>query len=399
MPETTLLDSLQPDRIMKHMSALCKGIGPRPAASEAERRAGDYVQISLRAAGVQNIAVQPFRSNTTLGAQGIPIAVMSLLAALLARRKGWLNKAAAAGLYAFAAHSLRQVLKAEPPVYQPLIAWGNSQNVIGVIPPLGEVRQRITLIGHLDSNKQRFLFPTNPPSLLKPIQTVSQGVLWLNAAFSLLRMFRRRPLNRWDAFTVGLVLSNLIMLVNDEQQPYVEGANDNASAVAVLLGIAEQLAVTPLKHTEVTLLFTGCEEVGCIGLLRYLERNQPPRQKHYFIDLEMVGTGNICYVTKHGVSHLTAYTPDPELEALAERAATKHLPLAIAGKDMLIVEEVATLDRLGYKALCIAGYNQEGYLPNWHRVSDKLENIQPGTLSRAAQYTWALMQEIDQSTP
>lgn len=399
MPEPTSLESLQPDRLMKHLTAFCKGIGPRPSASEAERRAGDYVQISLRAAGVQNITVQPFRSNTTVGTQGIPIAVMGLIATALARRKGFLNKVAAAAIYAFAARSLRQVLKVEPPLYQPLIAWGNSQNVIGVIPPSGEVRQRITLIGHLDSNKQRFQFPPNMPSLLKPIQTLSQAVLWLNAAFSLLRGFRRRPAPVWDALTAGLTLGNLAMLINDERQPHVEGANDNATAATVLLGIAETLSAAPLKHTEVTLLFTGCEEVGCTGLLSYLEHHQPPRQKHYFIDLEMVGTGNICYVTKHGISYLTEYRPDPELEALAERAATKNLPLAIAGKDMLIVEEVATLDRLGYKAVCIAGYNQEGYLPNWHRLSDTLENIQPGTLSRAAHYTWAIMQEIDQSTP
>jgi hypothetical protein len=63
---------------------------------------------------------------------------------------------------------------------------------------------------------------------------------------------------------------------------------------------------------------------------------------------------------------------------------------------MLILEEVASVRRRGYHGLCIAGYDKNGYLPNWHRVTDVLENIEPPTLERAARYIWALMQEIDQ---
>ena len=62
---------------------------------------------------------------------------------------------------------------------------------------------------------------------------------------------------------------------------------------------------------------------------------------------------------------------------------------------MLILEEIANLGRRRYKSICIAGYNQKGYLPNWHRVTDRLENIERETLQRAAGYTWALIQAID----
>jgi tRNA A37 methylthiotransferase MiaB len=62
---------------------------------------------------------------------------------------------------------------------------------------------------------------------------------------------------------------------------------------------------------------------------------------------------------------------------------------------MIIVEEVANLRNRGYKAICLAGYNTKGYLPNWHRLSDNLENIDPQTLSRANRFTLALLREID----
>jgi hypothetical protein len=83
------------------------------------------------------------------------------------------------------------------------------------------------------------------------------------------------------------------------------------------------------------------------------------------------------------------------MAALAEKVARKHPELGVRGKEMLILEEVSNLRHWGKQALCIAGYDAGGWLPNWHRLSDNLEHIEPDTLSRAARYTWALLQEID----
>jgi hypothetical protein len=41
------------------------------------------------------------------------------------------------------------------------------------------------------------------------------------------------------------------------------------------------------------------------------------------------------------------------------------------------------------------GYNEQGYLPNWHRVTDPMEHIEPLMLERTAAFTWQLMQGID----
>lgn len=100
-------------------------------------------------------------------------------------------------------------------------------------------------------------------------------------------------------------------------------------------------------------------------------------------------------MTKHGVSYVTEYTPHPEMVTLAAETARKRPELGVTGKDMLIVEEVSNLRHYGYRAICIAGYDAGGWLPNWHRLSDNLDNIEPDTLSRAARYTWALLQETD----
>jgi hypothetical protein len=54
----------------------------------------------------------------------------------------------------------------------------------------------------------------------------------------------------------------------------------------------------------------------------------------------MVGTGNLCYVTKHGVSPVSGYAPAPEMVRLAEAAARQHPELKVTGKDMLIIDDL-----------------------------------------------------------
>jgi hypothetical protein len=128
----------------------------------------------------------------------------------------------------------------------------------------------------------------------------------------------------------------------------------------------------------------------------YLQQFAPSAENTFWIDIEMVGTGEIGYITKHGISYLSSYSPHPKMVELAERVAQKRHHLRVKGKEMVIIEEIANLWRRKYKAICLAGYNAQGVLPNWHRLSDHLDNIEPDTLSRAACFTWELMQEIDQ---
>lgn len=391
-----MLESLAPDRLMQYMRVLCKEIGPRPPGSEQEKRAAEYVRRVLWALDVKDVEEQHFKTHRTIGALVLPALLLGLVGFIVGglggRRAKLLGGLAALG----AAYTTRNTLLARQPLYQGLFARAESRNVIALIPPRGETRRRLYLIGHLDTNKQRFSAPLIFPALMKPFATLSMLFGILAAVEMLVNGLRnKRGFSTSHALAMLTTGQAAVMAGYDEAQPYIEGANDNATAVAVLLGVAEQLRETPLEHTEVALLFTGSEETICTGMEHYLRAYRPPTDNTYWIDLEMVGTGNICYVTKHGISHLTEYHPSPDMLPIAARAAIKHPALAIAGKDMIILEEVASLVRRGYKAICIAGYDQEGYLPNWHRLTDTLERIDPETLSRAARYTWAVMQEVD----
>ncbi len=389
-------DCLQAEPLMAHMRFLCKEIGPRPPTSDRERQAAGYVRKTLRELGLENTGEQIFRSQNSLGWVMVISALVAALAIPLAWLGGQWGKLVGGLLLLGSAYTIRGYLTARPPVFQRLIARWTSQNVIAQIPPTHAVRRQVYLVGHLDTNRQRFLSPPPNVSWLKRNTTCLILVLALSGLLLLIDvLYHRQGIAWWQWVLCGVLFFALLVLLNEERQPHIEGANDNATAVSVLLGIAEALSTQPLQHTAVTLLFTGCEEVVCVGMEHYLRQFVPPKEDTHWIDLELVGTGHLCYVTKHGVTYLGEYCPAPEMVSLAERVALKHPGLAVTGKEMIMVEEVANLRRRGYQAICIAGYNDQGHLPNWHRLSDTLENIEPDTLSRAACYTWAMVQEID----
>ncbi len=388
------MQSLTATHLLEHITYLCKKLPPRQPTTAGERQAAEYVHETLQKMGVAS-RIETFKGIPTLGIPGI-IAVLIGLASILFGWTGfWAGKWIAGALMLLCGLNMYQLYANIPPFFSNWIERWDSWNVVGQIKPASVPKRRIYLLGHLDANKQRFLLPTPDPRLLKPSQTLTILIPILVGL-----TFWGEALFGWNLFwvqaaAIAFLAISIGMLLFDETQPTVEGANDNASAVSILLGIAETLKAQPIQNSEVILLFTGCEEVGHHGLKDYLRRYQPPANNAYWIDLELVGAGNICYANRHGVTYLTQYRPGAEILELARQTARQHPELNVAERDMLILEEVATLRHAGHNGLCIMGYDERGYLPLWHRLSDRLENLEPQALQRAARFTWELIQNID----
>ena len=173
MTEKTL-NSLQAEDLMTHMRILCKEIGPRPPTSTQERQAAEYVKKTLTELGFKNIQEQTFKSQDSFGWVVIPVALSAALGMPIARMGGQWGKLVGGLLLLGDAYAFKEsVTRARPPFFQELIAQGTSQNLIVQIPPTGSVKRKVFLIGHLDTQKQRFLTPPPKPELLKPIATAS----------------------------------------------------------------------------------------------------------------------------------------------------------------------------------------------------------------------------------
>ncbi|MCS7010353.1 MAG: M28 family metallopeptidase [Anaerolineales bacterium] len=383
-------------RMLEHMRVLCKELSPRTPAGPGERKAAEYVAGVLHQMGIKDVMLHSYKGISTLGLPATIAALIGIFGFLLGWLGGKIGMWLGGALLFLSAYTIRNLLRTVPPFFQPLITRREGRNVIATVPARQTPRKRIFILAHLDANKQRFTFPPSNPALMKPMETASVLLM----AFAGLSFWLQALLG-WSTFfwfqviSLTILLIVLIGLLADEFQPTVEGANDNASAVVVALALAENLLSQPLLQSEVTFLFTGCEETGHHGLQAYLNEYRPSKKGTYWIDLELVGAGQLCFATRHGISYLTEYEPSREMLELAEETARVHPSLGVIGRPMLILEEVSTLRNYGYSALCLMGYNQQGYLPHWHRLSDTMENIEPEMLKRTALFVWELLQTID----
>ncbi|MFC1959320.1 M28 family peptidase [Chloroflexota bacterium] len=391
-----MTDFLAGTDLVQHVKALADDIGPRPAGHPEERAALIYCRSQLESYGLSDLEEIPFpAANTWFYALAVPLLIG--LGTNLPGRRGPLHNLLGGGIGLAASYAILEGTKCNRQPFQRLHPRRESQTLVARIPPSGEKRQTIVLLGHLDTNKHRLTFA---PPLKKTLQlTVTAGLLTLvgnalaqlGAAVGVKGMSRLRNLS---ALGIGAALA---VLLADESGGYIDGANDNATAVACLLGIGAQLAQEPLKHTEVWLAFTGAEEVGGLGAHALLDKHGETLRDAYFLDFEMVGAGDIAYTTRHsGLSYFSAYRPDPDSIALAEETCRQHPEYGVRGQEMVIVEEIGALRGRGYRGLCLVGTGQDGWLVNWHRYTDASENIETLPLETAARYGWAMMQILDE---
>jgi hypothetical protein len=379
---------LSGSHLLGHVQKFAGAIGPRPAGHATETKARNTLQAYLQRLGVTTEQLS-FSTTDTWGYGTISPPVLALLSTWLPARycffKATLNLIAAHQFWLTLHGQLRDHL------FYRFYPQYHGGTLLAYISPQQEVRQKVVLIGHTDTNKHRLTFSPRLKHTLRLSSTSLFAAIGVNALATLLNI----PLLRqWVAAYIGL--GTLIMLA-DEVGPYVEGANDNGSAIACVLGIGEQALSTPLEHTELWLAFTGSEEVSHDGLNALLDKYGDKLREAYFIDFEMVGRGDIYYARKHsGLMYFTDYRPDPESLQLADQVTSQHPELRVAGREVVILEEIATLRRRGFKGICLAGLEADGFGANWHQHTDTTSNINPGSLERAAAFAWAMIQKIDQ---
>lgn len=388
------MDYLSAAALMPHVRYLAGEIGPRPAGHIEELRARRYIQNVLNRLGYDEVETQPFPAPDTWGYSMIYPTLLSLVGNALPGRAGRLL---GGGLSLASAYFLWTATGAGRQPLTRLATRRQSANLILRVPPRGEVRRRLVLLGHTDSNKARFTFHPALKKGLLGLTTAGMGVVGGNAVAQLVEgLGGGEGAARFRKASNLATLVALLLVLLDERGEYIPGASDNASAVACLLGLAAHLKEHPLEGTEVWFVFTGAEEVGCMGAHALLDDYGETLRDAWFLDLEMVATEEIAYVTRHSsLSLLTPYRPDADSLAWAERTARAHPELDVTEREMIIVEEVGALRGRGYRGLCLAGYGEDGWLKNWHQATDNLEEVAPAGLEKASRFAWAMMEHLD----
>ncbi len=382
------MDYLSAANLLQHVQALADAIGPRPAGSRAEMQARQYISHALKDAGITStVEEQKFSAPDTWGYVAILHTTTALFSNFLRGR--WRKTGAL--LTAFSAYSAFQFITNRQDAFTPLVPSNESANLIVKIPAKNRPRHRVVLVGHVDTNKHRLLFS---PLLRSGFRAFTTAGIVLGFVNAIAQWFGWN----WLRKPTSLALTSALpLLALDEIGPFVAGANDNASAVACLLGLGAQLNAEPLDNTEVWLAFTGAEESGCLGLHQLLDTYRVELANAWFIDFEMVGAGNISFVTHHAsFSYLGQYRPDEESVELAINAAKRQPDLDVRGKSLAISEEVGALRSRGFRGISLVGVGSDGWPVNFHRMTDTSQNIEPAKLEMAARFALSMMQTLDE---
>ena len=89
---------------------------------------------------------------------------------------------------------------------------------------------------------------------------------------------------------------------------YFPGANDNASGISLLLGLAKYYAANPQPYSMAFIGFAG-EEAGLIGSKYFTEHPLLPLNKiKFLINTDMVGTGDEGITVVNGLQYPEKYT-------------------------------------------------------------------------------------------
>jgi hypothetical protein len=279
----------------------------------------------------------------------------------------------------------------------------SSRNILARIEPQSELRRRVVILAHLDTNRCRLVWQSTTARSLEPLTYLTLGIL---VSLGVLHLIGALVTGDSAGVTGGqtiwlvslipaaYVLGMVFTLWRDECVPFSCGAHDNAASVAVALEIGARMVVRPLKHTQLWLVFTGAEETDHGGLYALLRQNRTDLARALFIGLEGLGSGDLVYLRRQGLC--THYRPDPELLAMAEEVAARRPDFNAGPAEMLMEDEVGTLRRSGYRAICIAGRDPAtGTLPHWHRPDDTADTVSPQFMDRAAAFLMAMLEEMD----
>jgi hypothetical protein len=382
------------DALMMHLRALC-ALGPRPAGSEAEARAAALVRAALAELPRIDIREHSFPAPPSPGWKTLP-PLAAAVAGLLTGEGGRFARLLGGVLTLGGAWALNSVHQGRVPM-PPLGRAVHSRNIIARIPASGETRHFLTLIAHLDSDRARLTQPLPGGRLTHLVHTAGLGLLFFSGA-SLLwdALIGRRGVSAIHRLTLaGSALMLAASAVEDLAALPVQGANDDASGVAVLLALAAALAAQPLQHTEVVLLFAGAHETYADGVQSYIDRYAPPRDFSTFIAFDAVGAGDLGWAAHQGLSAFSAARAAPHITALTASTAQRNPELRVTSRSVNMLTPVAPLLRQGYEALCLTAVGDNGLPVRWRRSADALDGIDPDTLTRAAQFGLRLARAVD----
>lgn len=359
------------ERVVRELASYERG-----SASDGERRAAEWLAAEFRSAGCRDVRVEEERAH---GGYWWPLGLLNAGAALagLAGRgpAAVVGGSAAAAVYDDVSGgrlAFRRRTLPDRPTWNVVAEAGDP-----------EAPRTVVFIAHHDAAHSGLVFhpalPRKGMELMPKLhERANQSVPIIFGVFlgplllGLWGLLGWRWLRRCGLFfSVGATAA----MANIGASRVVPGANDNLSAVAVLVALAHELSEQPPEGMRVLLLSTGSEEGFMEGMQAFGRRHFPEldRAATEFVCLECVGSPDLCVVEGEGMLRMRHYTKSSR-EALARAGAAAGVELRRGLRTVAATDALIPL-RGGYAACTLGGVDDTKFPANYHWPSDVPDNL------------------------
>jgi hypothetical protein len=380
---------------LAHVRTLSIDIGPRGPTRSGERQGAEYARTKFEQSGLKPVW-EVFKSARSIFHPHLLGSILMLAAFIIFPLNGRLTAIIAAAITVLVIVSEVQELGFQKNLFRLLVPKAESQNVFAIIPPKGEHKRDLVLVGHVDSQRTPLIFRSAKwVKAYDRFTMIAFGGFILQALlYSLAAVFAWNWV--WWISILSAICALLLgaMCIEAELTPFTAGANDNATAVGLVLTMASQLVGSPLENTRVFAVVTGCEEVQHYGMIDFFQRHREEMKAPQAIIFEMLGCAGPAWTTREGI--IVPFTSDPRLVATAERLSAEHpqwkaYPAKISGGN----SELSDAVRFKVPAITMFGLKADGEAPFWHQQSDTFDKMDPEVMERTWEFAWAMAQEID----
>ncbi len=240
-------------KLMGYVETLADEIGPRPASTDSEFHAAEWIRSRFESHGLAP-EFQEFESPRTYSWSFVIYHLATLVAAVISGLFAWLTPIAFVLALASAA-----VMWSELDTrwgLSRLMPKGPSQNVIARHIPKsshGERVRKIVIVAHYDSARASLAFSPGMVSGFPVTFALMKWCTWLTPVMILAQMVAPAAADPWVWYATMLVSAYLLipLFINIHREVamgYVAGANDNASGVAAMLGVLDR--VLPIEGED-----------------------------------------------------------------------------------------------------------------------------------------------------
>ena len=371
----------------------------RPPCSPGEHEAARWIAERLREHGCE-VRVEPERVHGTF--HWVLLALSAIagaggVASLRGRR--------AAGLVAGAlcAASMWEDLRGGRRRWfrRHALAQGTTANVVAEAGDRGAARTLVVLAHH-DAAHTSFLFDQAGPRLLatrapRVLERLDRWppLMWLVVAGPALVAWgsaRDRP--RTVAAGTAMCAGTAAVMADLGTNPVVPAANDNATAVAVLVELARDLAAAPVDGLRVLLVSAGAEEANQEGIIAFARRHfdtlDPDRTA--FLCLDTIGSPELSMIEGEGFLVMRDYPAAfKERVQRAADAAGVHLR---RGLRLSFATDGLIPLRAGYPAASIGSVNEYLVPSNYHWPTDTADRVDYATVASALRMTRRLIEDL-----